>query len=161
MMDIGRITGFKIGKNRDGDIDRVLLQVEMITGEDTRTVELISQHGEDINPASGCRAVVTDVSDAYQICVAITDDLTPEVEPGEKEIYSTDNPVTAKQARIYLNKDGEIILNQGTKSALNHPDTVNALNTFLTALNGQLTGLGAAGGLTIDLTAAEVPEVLL
>ena len=156
---IGVITGRKISRNRDGDKNVLILQVEIIENEDVRTIEIFSS--ADFNPANGTRVYICDVTDSYQIAVATSDGLTPEVEPGEIEIYSTDNPVTAKQARIYLNKDGEIILNQGTKSALNHPDTVNALNTFLTALNGQLTGLGAAGGLTINLAAAEVPEVKL
>jgi hypothetical protein len=156
---VGIVRGRRIGKNRDGDKNVLILQVEIIENEDVRTIEIFSS--ADFNPANGTRVYICDVTDSYQIAVATSDGLTPEVEPGEIEIYSTDNPVTAKQARIYLNKDGEIILNQGTKSALNHPDTVNALNTFLTALNGQLTGLGAAGGLTINLAAAEVPEVKL
>lgn len=156
---IGIVTGRRIGKNRDGDKNVLILQVSLIDGEDTRSIEIFSS--ADFNPANGTRVYICNVSDSYQVAVATSDGLTPEVEAGEIEIYSTDNPVTAKQARIYLNKDGKIILNQGTKSALNHPDTVNALNTFLTALNGQLTGLGAAGGLTIDLSTAEVPEVLL
>jgi hypothetical protein len=156
---IGVVTGRRVSKNRDGDKPVLILQVSLIDGEDTRSIEIFSS--SDFNPANGTRVYICNVSDSYQVAVATSDGLTPEVEAGEVEIYSTDNPVTAKQARIYLNKDGEIVLNQGTKSALNHPGTVNALNTFLTALNGQLTGLGAAGGLTIDLTAAEVPEVLL
>lgn len=156
---IGIVRGYRTGKNKDGDKDVNILQVEIIEGEDTRSIEIFA--GCDFNPANGTRVYICDVTDSYQIAVATSDGLAPEVEPGEIEIYSTDNPVTAKQARIYLNTDGEIILNQGTKSALNHPDTVSALNTFLTALNGQLTGLGAPGGLTIDLSAAEVPEVKL
>lgn len=156
---IGIVRGYRIGKNRDGNNNVLLLQAEIIENEDVRTIEIFSS--ADFNPANGTRVYICDVTDSYQIAVATSDGLTPEVEPGEIEIYSTDNPVTAKKARIYLNTDGEIILNQGTKSALNHPDTVNALNTFLTALNGQLTGLGAPGGLTIDLSAAEVPEVKL
>lgn len=158
-MTIGTVTGRRIGKNRDGDKDVLILQVELLQGEDTRSIELFTDN--DFNPANGTRIFVADVSSSYQIGVCVSDGLTPEVEAGEKEFYSTDNPVTAKQARIYLNKDGEIILNQGTKSAVNYIDTVNALNTFLTALNGQLTGLGAPGGLTIDLSGAEVPEVKL
>lgn len=156
---VGIVRGRRIGKNRDGDKNVLILQVEIIDGEDTRSIEIFSSG--DFNPANGTRVYICDVTDSYQIAVATSDGLTPEVEPGEIEIYSTDNPVTAKQARIYLNTDGEIILNQGTKSAFNYPDTVTALNTFLTALNGQLTGLGAPGGLTIDLSAAEIPEVKL
>lgn len=158
---IGTITGRQISKNRDGDKDVLILQVELIDGEDTRSIELFTD--SDFNPANGTRICITDVSSSYQIGTCVSDGLTPEVEAGEKEIYSTDNPVTQKKARMYLNKDGEIILNQGAKSAINHPDTVTALNTFLIALNSQLVSLGGLGygGLTIDLSGAEVPEVLL
>lgn len=159
-MDLGIIKGREITSNRDGSDNKVMMQVEMLDGE-VRTIELMCNANEDFNPATGCRIFVIEYDEGYQLGIAATDDLNPESEPGEKEIYSTDNPVTQKLAKIKLNKDSEIVLNDGTKSALNYQDTVSALNTFLIALNGQLTGLGAPGGLTIDLTAAEVPEVKL
>jgi len=105
------------------------------------------------------------VSDSYQVAVATSDGLTPEVEPGEVEIYSTDNPVTTKQARIYLNKDGKIILNRGTKSAVNYVDLNAQLQSLVSAINAalatKLDGSGAAGSLSLDLSSAEVPEVKL
>jgi len=119
---VGIVTGRRIGKNRDGDKNVLILQVELITGEDTRSIEIFSS--ADFNPANGTRVYICDVSDSYQVAVATSDGLTPEVEPGEVEIYSTDNPVTAKQARIYLNKDGEIVLNQGTKLAARKEDPI-------------------------------------
>ena len=116
-MALGIITGQKIGKNKDGDVNRILLQVEMMT-DDVRTIELFTQAGEDTNPGNGCRVNIVPVSSSYQIAVGISDDLESECDPGEKEIYSTDSPVTAKKARILLNKDSEIILNQGTDTAV-------------------------------------------
>lgn len=160
---IGIVTGRRIGKNRDGDKDVLILQVELITGEDTRSIEIFSS--SDFNPANGTRVYICNVSDSYQVAVATSDGITPESEPGEVEIYSTDNPVTAKQARIYLNKDGEIILNQGTKSAVNYVDLNTQLQLLVTAINSalasKLDGGGSAGVLTLDLTTAEVPEVKL
>lgn len=160
---IGVITGRKISRNRDGDKNVLILQVELIEGEDTRSIELFSS--SDFNPANGTRVYICDVTDSYQIAVATSDGLTPEVEPGEIEIYSTDNPVTAKQARIYLNTDGEIILNQGTKSSVNYADLNTQLQLLVTAINAalatKLDGSGAAGALTLDLSTAEVPEVKL
>lgn len=157
---VGIITGREINKNRDSEDNRVLLQVEMLEG-DVRTVELFCNQGEDINPANGCRVVVIDASDGNKLGIAFTDNLPPSGNPGEKEIYSTDNPVTTKLAKIKLNASSEIILNDGTKSAVNHPDLNAALQTFLTALNAQLVGLGGAGGLTIDLSGSEVSGVKL
>lgn len=162
-MAIGVVTGRRTGKNRDGDKNVLLLQVELIENEDVRTIEIFSSG--DFNPANGTRVYICNVSDSYQVAVATSDGLTPEVEAGEVEIYSTDNPVTAKQARIYLNKDGEIILNHGTKSAVNYVDLNTQLQLLVTAINAalatKLDGSGAAGALTLDLSTAEVPEVLL
>jgi hypothetical protein len=160
---VGIVTGRRIDKNRDGDKNVLILQVELIEGEDVRSIEIFSS--SDFNPANGTRVYICDVSDSYQVAVATSDGLAPESEPGEVEIYSTDNPVTAKQARIYLNKDGEIILNQGTKSAVNFLDLNTQLQLLVTAINAalatKLDGSGAAGALTLDLSTAEVPEVLL
>lgn len=160
---IGIIKGRRIGKNRDGDKNVLLLQVEIIENEDARTIEIFSS--ADFNPANGTRVYICDVTDSYQIAVATSDGLAPEVEPGEIEIYSTDNPVTAKQARIYLNTDGEIILNQGTKSSVNFVDLNTQLQLLVTAINAalatKLDGAGSAGTLTLDISTAEVPEVKL
>lgn len=160
---VGIVRGRRIGKNRDGDKNVLILQVEIIDGEDTRSIEIFSSG--DFNPANGTRVYICDVTDSYQIAVATSDGLAPEVEPGEIEIYSTDNPVTAKQARIYLNTDGEIILNQGTKSAVNFLDLNTQLQLLVTAINAalatKLDGGGSAGALTLDLSTAEVPGVLL
>ena len=125
-MAIGIVTGRRISKNRDGDKDVLILQVSLIDGEDTRSIEIFSS--ADFNPANGTRVYICNVSDSYQVAVATSDGLAPEVEPGEVEIYSTDNPVTAKQARIYLNKDGEIIMNQGTDFAVRFSALETAFN---------------------------------
>ena len=160
---VGIVRGRRIGKNRDGDKNVLILQVEIIDGDDARSIEIFSS--ADFNPANGTRVYICDVTDSYQIAVATSDGLTPEVEPGEIEIYSADNPVTARQARIYLNTDGEIILNQGTKSAVNYVDLNTQLQLLVTAINGalatKLDGGGSAGTLTLDISTAEVPEVKL
>ena len=112
---IGTITGRRIATNRDGNKDVRLLQVEIIQDvdiQDVRTVEIYCPM--DYNPANGTQVDVITVSGGYQIAIGFSDGLTPEVDPGEYEIYSTDNPVTMKKARIKLNKDGEIIMNSGT-----------------------------------------------
>lgn len=116
-MAIGIIKGRDITKNKDGDADRIVLQVEMLE-DDIRTIELFNNAGEDTNPADDCRVVVIRAANSYDIGVSVSDDLEPECDPGEKEIYSTDNPVTTKLARIKLNSDSEIILNEGTDTAV-------------------------------------------
>ena len=163
-MALGIITNRRIGKNRDGNQNRVILQVELMA-DDVQTVELFTQAGEDTNPANGCRVNVIPVSNSYKIGVGVSDGLTPECDPGEKEIYSTDDPVTAKLARIKLDKNGHIIFNQGTGSSVRYFDINAALQLLVTAINGalatKLDGAGAPGAITLDITAAEVPEVKL
>jgi len=71
MSTIGKVTGFKIAKNMEGDSDRLILQVETLEGEDVRSIELFNQAGEDTNPANGCRIYIIDASSRYQIGVTI------------------------------------------------------------------------------------------
>ena len=161
---VGIVTGRRIGKNRDGDKNVLILQVELITGEDTRSIEIFSS--ADFNPANGTRVYICDVSDSYQVAVATSDGLTPEVEPGEVEIYSTDNPVTTKQARIYLNKDGEIILNQGTKSAVSYGELLTGLQNELSTINQNFQTIASSLGITLptvtlNISSAEVKKVKL
>ena len=161
---VGIVTGRRIGKNRDGDKNVLILQVELITGEDTRSIEIFSSG--DFSPANGTRVYICDVSDSYQVAVATSDGLTPEVEPGEVEIYSTDNPVTTKQARIYLNKDGEIILNQGTKSAVSYGELLTGLQNELSTINQNFQTIASSLGITLptvtlNISSAEVKKVKL
>ena len=163
-MAIGIITGRRIGKNRDGTADRVILQVELlqdIEEPDVRTVELITQSGEDNNPANGCRVYIAEVDNSYEVGIAVTDDLTPDVDPGEKEFYSTDITKTLKKARIKFGADGNITMNLGINHATQQEALQTAINAFLVALNAQLVGLGGAGGLTCDLTLAKILTVLV
>lgn len=161
-MAIGIITGREITKNRDGTSNRIILQVEIET-DDVKSVELLSSSGDDNNPATGCRVFVTDADTdgSYKIATAITDDLTPEVDPGEREIYSTDNPVTVKLARIKLDKLGNIELNGNADNAVSWTDLNTALQNMLTALNADIVVAGGAGSTTLDLSVAKVDEVKL
>ncbi len=164
MTGLGIITGRAITQNRDGDSTRVILQVELIAGEDVRTVELFAQAGEDVNPANGCRVVVVDI-DNYKAAVAVSDDLTPECDPGEREIYSTDNPVSAKLARTKWDKDGNVIHNEGTDNPVKWSELNTIFANFITALNAEFSkkvdGGGSPGSLTLDLSTAKSATVFI
>jgi hypothetical protein len=167
MVSIGIITGRTIGRNRDGDKDRTLLQVQLLD-EDIRTVELFSQAGEDVNPANGCRVIVVTLP-GIKGAVAVSDDLTPEVDPGEREIYSTDNPATAKKARIKLGSDSVVTINQGTDFAVRYSALEAAFNQlksdFDLHVHGGVTvgggSTGATAASTADITGAKVDEVMI
>jgi len=174
-MVTGIIKGASIAKNKDGDKDRLLLQVEFMP-EDVRIVELINMSGEDTYPANGCRILVVNAG-GFLAGIAITDDLLPECESGEKELYSTDNPATSKLARIKLNKSSEIILNQGTdygvkfnelKTAFDqlkkdHDDFIAQkynLHTHPTAATGPPSVTATVGvASTADISPAKVTKV--
>lgn len=135
-MAIGVIKGNQVGKNRDGDKTVRILQVELIEGEDVRSIELFTD--SDFNPANGTRICIIDVSSSYQIGTCVSDGLTPEVLPGEKEIYSTDNPVTTKKARAKFGTDGIITLNQGTDFAVRYSKLESEFNKLKTSFNDLL-----------------------
>jgi len=140
-MGLGIITGREIAKNGDGEKERLILQVQF-TADDVRPVEMVAQAGEDTNPADGCRVMVLEADKSYKIVVAVTDDLLPECEPGEKEIYSTDSPATAKLARIKLNKNSEIVINQGEDFAVRFSklkEVVEEIQDIITALQDALS----------------------
>ncbi len=178
-MQIGIITGRDIKAPRDGDKDRVLLKCDMMEEvDDVRLTELFSQAGDDVNPANGCRAVILNIA-GHKIVIAVSDDLAPEVDPGEREIYSTDNPVTAKQARIKWAKNGDVIVNEGTDNAVRYSKLEEAFNqlqddfdNFVTTVynvhqhptaavgppsNPSVTGAAS----TADITDAKIDDVLV
>lgn len=151
---IGVVTGRRVSKNRDGDKPVLILQVSLIDGEDTRSIEIFSS--SDFNPANGTRVYICNVSDSYQIAVATSDGLTPESEPGEIEIYSTDNPVTSKQASIKLDKDAKIIMNEGADFAVRFSALETAFNELQTQYNAHTHPyINVAAPATTSATAAQ------
>lgn len=132
-------TGYKIGKNKDGTKDRLLLQVKL-TEDDIRTIEMIAQAGEDMNPAEGARIVVLDLKGALY-AIGTTDDLKPEVNPGEKEIYSTDSPATEKKARIKFNGNGILDLNGNARFAAAFDELKTGFDQFKSDVNSFITNV--------------------
>lgn len=159
-MGLGIITGSEILKNRDSEKSRLLLQVKMVSEisdipADVRTVELLTQAGEDTNPAKNSRVYVVEAAESYQIGIAVSDDVVPTVNPGEKEIYSTDSPATTKKARIKLSSNGDIEISNDVKSSIikldgtgiEITDGVNTLSITMDATGIALESGDAAGWL--------------
>lgn len=172
---IGIIKGSEIKKNKDSDVKRVLLQVEFVEG-DVKTIELMTQVGEDVNPGKNARVIVIEDSESYKLGIATSDDIEPTVDAGEKEIYSTDSPITTKKAKIKLDKNEQIILNDGTDYAVAYNDLktafdqlksdfdahVHAAGTLLDSTAAPCTGSTAAPvASTADMSAAKVEKVRL
>jgi hypothetical protein len=149
MATIGRITGFEVAVNKDGDTQSLLLQVEMTEEDDIQTVELFRHAGVDYNPPNDSTPVIIPVTESLQIAVAVDDGITPTTDPGEYEIYSSDG--TTKQATIKLDVPGTVKINGGGRQAARKDDTVitsggptgtdPAWYTWLAAV-GTATGVG-------------------
>jgi hypothetical protein len=167
-MELGIITGSEIKKNRDGDKDKILLQVQVLD-EDTRTVEMIGNHGEDIHPARNCRIIIIRIGGS-EYSLGITDDLEPEVVAGEKEIYSTDDPVTVKKARMKFGADSVITINQGVNFAAKYNELKTAYEELQSKFNnhvhpGVTAGVASTGATatpsTGDITLSKCDKVKL
>jgi hypothetical protein len=144
-VELGIVRGYEIRTNKDGTQDKLLLQVEIIP-DDVRTVEFMPQAGEDTNPALGSRVFVISAAAGYQIAISSTDDLTPEVDSGEKELYSTDG--SSKLAKLKLNLDSEIVMNDGTIYAARKDDptlvdtiTDNAFISWIATVSAFINGI--------------------
>lgn len=154
---IGKITGRTITEPINGDKKRIILQVEIMADEEVKTVELLSQAGEDTNPANGCRVNIIDITDSYQIGVGVSDDISPSCDPGEKEFYSTDDPVTTKKARLKLDKNSNVIINNGSDFAVRFNELETAFNKLKSDFNAHVhsgvTSGSASTGTTTPTTA--------
>ncbi len=148
-MDIGRVTGYEIGKNKEGEVDVLLLQVEISEPDDVQTVELYQSGGRDYNPPTNSTVIVIPIADALQIAVAVNDGITPESEPGETEIYSVDEYAGSKQAKVKLFTDGICKINNGGPAAARVGDEIksvpaeipDAFWTWVAAVTAYINGI--------------------
>lgn len=105
---LGTVTGQEIKQNRDGDHPVRLLQVEFAP-DDVQTVEwMANSSGDDSAPPVGSRVLVLAISTAYKVAIGIDDEIDPEVEAGERKLYSSENG--AIKAFAYFKKDGGIVV---------------------------------------------------
>lgn len=184
---IGTVKNVTVAKNRDGENNVRLLDVELSDADDIQTTELYTQAGEDYNPPKESKVFVLSVGAAWKIAIACDDGIEPAVAEGEREIYSSSGG--SKQATIYLKNDGTIVIT-GTSVEINGDadfavafddlktgfDTLKTqINTFITAYNGHAhaylpgplastntaTPLPAGVAATATIDGAKVPTVKL
>jgi hypothetical protein len=163
-MIIGRVTGYEIGKNKEGETESLLLGVELTEPEDIQTVELYRHAGVDYNPVNDSTVIVIPIADALQIGVAVDDGITPESEPGEYEIYSSDND--AKKAKVKCLINGKVKINDGGPAAARVGDEIQvtpvtdpALFTWFAAIAAftsttaptSITGTITSGSGTVEI----------
>lgn len=136
-MNIGIVKSSEIKKNRDGEQDQILLQVEISDADDIQTVELITHAGNDSRPPKGSRVIIVDVGSAYKLGIAVDDLIVPSVNEGEKKLYSSDAGVI--KAFIDFLKNGILELNGNSKGVARLDDT-----TSLQMSGIDIQGLAAA-----------------
>ena len=146
-MILGKVTNREISENRESDRRVLLLQVELTNERDVQDVELFSDAGEDTSPHDGDYVLVFSLANAYQIAVGVDDGIEPEVEEGEKEIYSYSKHGGPKKARIWCNKDGEVIHNDGDRLVARKDDETLSNVTIDPVFWAWITAVNSALGL--------------
>ena len=177
MIRTGIVVGREFRKNRDGENDRLLLQVQVTDADDVHTVEYMLSSGEDSNPPDGAKVLIIDAGRAYKIAIAADDNIQPSMAAGEKKIYSISDGGIA--AFINFLQDGTIEINGGNDFAVrfneletgfnqlksdhdNFIANIYGLHDHPTAPTGPVSTpsvLGSAS--TADISAAKVEEVKL
>lgn len=155
MITIGTVVGSEITKNKDGDDNVRLLQVELTNADDIQTVEQMRRAGEDSNPQPGARVIVLDLAPSYRVAVAEEDGIEPTVAAGEKEFYSYDDAL-AKQAHIRILANGDVEINDNTDFAVRYNELETAFNDLQAELDDTITRLNAVT--TLLKTWAVLPQ---
>jgi hypothetical protein len=118
MIFMGKIVGTEVGLNTEGDNDVRLVTVEITDPDDLQTVENFLAGGIDYNPSDNVVALVDDAGDSYKTVVGFDDGITPEVDRGEIEIYSTESDGSAKSARVKCDNQGNVEINGDADNAV-------------------------------------------
>ena len=155
MIRTGKVVGNSIGKNQDGDTDVRLLTVELSDGDDIQTVEYYDDGGRDYLPPNGAEVVILDISPSHRIAIAVDDLQVPALPAGAVEIYSLDGAGTAKAAKVKLDNDSVVTINDGEDFAVQFSALETAfnqlksdLNTFIGVYNSHTHVAPAGGGTT-------------
>jgi phage gp45-like len=168
VMVTGIVTGREVKKNKDGRVEKLLLQVQITEPDDIQTVEFMNQAGSDINPPDGARVLITQNGDSYKIAICSDDNIVPSMNAGEQKIYSTNAGSIA--AFINLLSTGNIELNGNANTAVAFAALATAFNQLKSDFNSHIhTGVTTGGGTSgtpqtptaADIAPAEVTEVKL
>lgn len=144
-IDIGIIKGVERKKNRDGEHFVRMLTCEISDDQDNQQVELINPAGEDSVPELEDTILIISLGSGnkYGFTMDSDRDVSINVEKGERLFFSRDG-VDIK-AQLFLNKLGEIVLNQGADFAV----AFDKLKTKIDLLDTRLvahTHIGVAAG---------------
>lgn len=159
---VGTVRGREIRKNRNGDDDVLLLQVEISEADDVQTVELMTHAGDESSPENGARVVLLQIGPAWVVALAADDLIAPGITPGERRVYSQDGG--ARKATIYWRTDGQLELNGTGDFAVRFNAlevAFNQLKSDFDAHGGHFGGEVAPPPSTADISGAKVDTVEL
>lgn len=149
-MQIGIVRGREIRKNRNGEGDVILLQVEISDADDIQTVELMTQAGDESSPVNGSFVLIMQLGPAWVVAVTANDLIPPEIAEGERRVYSQDGG--SRKATIYWRTDGQLELN-GTG------DYAVRFNALETAFNELKAKFNTHTGHVVSAVVPTVPSV--
>lgn len=98
---IGKVRGYEIKKNRDGEDNVLLLQVEGSDPDDIQTIEWYQASGRDSVPPINSLVAFIPAGRAWKIALGANDGIEPESEPGEEKIYSSDSGVIKAFLKLF------------------------------------------------------------
>jgi len=154
LIQTGRVTGGEIKKNKDGEKNVLILQVEITEPDDVQSIQLMKQAGEDTNPPDGSTVTILSIGNAFKIAVASDDGIEPSMSKGEKKIYSSaDGTIqafidllasgdieldAAGAANIKILENGDIELNDNTDFAVRYNALAIAFNQLKMEFNSHI-----------------------
>lgn len=159
---IGIVRGREIRPNRNGGDDVLLLQVEVSDPEDVQTIELMTHAGDESSPEDGAQVLLISIGPAWTIAIAVNDLIPPDLDPGERRIYSQVSGV--RKAIIYCRTSGQLELNGTGDFAVRFSELETAFNQLKTDFDahaGHFSGEVVPTPSTADISGAKVSTVEL
>jgi hypothetical protein len=165
MITIGRVTGQEIKENRNGAADVRLLMVRISNDSDIQTVQYMPMSGDDSPPQNGDLVAIISIGPAFKVAIGVQDSVVPEMDPGEKKLFSRDSG-GAIAAFVNFLAGGNLELNGNDYSAVRYQELETAFNqlksdfnNLVTAYNAHShTGVTVGAGVTGSPVAAGVPS---
>jgi hypothetical protein len=163
ILSVGTVKGRETRKNRNGDGEVLLLQVEVSDIDDVQTAELMTQDGDEASPEDGALVLLVDVGSAWLIAIAVDDQIKPDIDVGGRRIYSHEGG--ARKATIYWRTNGQLEINGIGDHAVRFAELEKAFNQLRDDFNNHtghvVSVLKPAIPSTADISPAKVNTVEL
>ena len=157
---IGTVRGREKKPNRNGEGDVILLQVEISGPDDVQTVELMTHAGDEASPPDGALVILVQIGPAWVVALAADDLIPPDIDVGERRVYSQDGG--ARKATVYWRTNGQLELNGTGDFAVRFNELETAFNQLKSDFDshgGHFSGEVAPAPSTADISGAKVDTI--